>query len=93
MNLKHKTNKNIVIGNNYYIQRVPEIQYVSIPAIFVQMAEIGGKDYVDYCQLLLDVLKVKEKCKTFKIIEDSQVKKPGREDRTRPGGGRRSGAQ
>ena len=24
--------------------------------------------------MLLDVLKVKEKCKTFKVIEDSQVK-------------------
>ncbi len=62
----------VILGNNYFFQRVPQIQYIPIPAVYASLNTIKGQDIVDYCNLGMDVLKVKERCETFDVIKDSR---------------------
>jgi len=63
----------VVLGNNYFFQRVPKIQYIPIPAVYVALNTLSGQDIVDYCTLGLEILAVKEKCDYYEFVKDSRI--------------------
>jgi len=63
----------VIVGNNYFFQRVPKIQYIPIPAVYVSLNTLAGQDIVDYCSLGLEILKVKEKCDYYEFVKDSRI--------------------